>query len=191
MSKGLIHYNDIENLTLSETLIKINESEKIKYGHLTVNELQIAPLPIVKIMKDWQKLTFGYGVYILFDKDIPVYIGKATSSFLHRFLSHCCFDGRKAYGFNELARKISENKLGDISAAFDKSLFESEVIPLINELSIVRINCLGSSIDDKKCSRLERIIMKGYEEKGVRLFNSVPKTLREFNSTKTLKQLIL
>ncbi len=191
MKKGLINYVEIENFLPRQAIDYIQNFSKLNYGTLSVDELQInTHLPAIKIAEQWQKAIFGYGVYVMFDNNVPVYVGKADSNFIHRFQSHRQFDGRKDYSFNKLARKAAEIIINDAKAAFDKERFYSEVIPLIEKFEMVRINCLDNGVNEKECDRLERILMKAYEEKGILLYNSVPKIVRGYDTNKTIKNLM-
>lgn len=190
MKKGLINYSKIKNLTVPQALILIADTGKLCYGDITIADLQIKEqLPEIKIFEKWEHLIFGYGVYIFFDKKVPLYVGKADSNFKHRFQSHRFFDGRKNYGFNKLARKVAEAK-GMERFAYDKLEFYEKVIPLMNELNVIRINCMDSGINQTQCDRLEKLLMKGYSDKGVKLYNNVPKNVRKYDATLTIKQLM-
>lgn len=190
MKNGLIYYKEIEELHPAEVVSYINKGTRLNYGSLTISELQIVKELDINITENWPRMIFGYGVYIMFDGNSPVYIGKANSNFLHRFSSHQSFDGREHYGFNMLARKAAEVKMQDRSAALNKELFSTKVIPMVKTFDLIRINCLGSRVNSNQCGLLEKIVMKAYETSGVTLYNSIPRNIAKYDPSKTIKQLM-
>lgn len=192
--KSLIHYQEIKELKNSELLMFLADRKKLKFGDITFTDLQInspAILPNKKITdKNWEQSLFGYGVYVVFDATKPIYAGKVIKHFLHRFLSHRTFDGRKEYAFNELARQVAKNKLKNINLALNKKSFENKVIPEMEKLFIVWVNCYNV-LTTKQCDRLERILRKGLHNPPINILYNGLRTFKGYDSDKTIHETLI
>lgn len=185
--KGLIEYNHRSNKTLGNALKEIQNAKKLNYGTMTYVDLQIGNIPKLTITKEWESEVFGFGIYVFFHNNKPVYVGKADSNFKHRFQSHRHFDGRPEYAFNKLARKIAEIQLGDENLAMNKPDFYEIVLPEMDKLNLVRINFKNNLIEKNKCSRLENLLRKGFAET---IYNPI-KNVRGYNAEEKIKNLML
>ncbi|HRE97991.1 MAG TPA: hypothetical protein PK637_14570, partial [Flavobacteriales bacterium] len=67
----------------------IAANSKLVYGKITLDQLQVSGKIGAKLLHEkWEHEFFGYGAYVFFDGDTPIYVGKAKSNFKHRFQSH-------------------------------------------------------------------------------------------------------
>jgi len=187
---GLISYNTLNNMPFAEALEKIAKSGKLNFGSMTVDQLAVGTaIPVLKTYEGWQQQLFGYGAYIFFDGDMPVYVGKAKD-FLHRFNSMRFFDGRPAWAFNELPRKLAEIKLCNRDLAFNKESFHQQVMPEVERLNLIRINLSESNMPMKKMARLENLLRKGFADTPYgSLYNGLPNAAH-YDNNKTLEQLM-
>jgi hypothetical protein len=184
--KGLIEYSDLGSKTLAATLQMILSSPKLNYGEMSYANLQVGAIPNNKITEEWESKVFGYGVYVVFDDVIPVYVGMSDTNFKHRFQSHRFFDGRPHFGFNKLARKIAEIKFQDINLAMNKDSFYGAVMSEMNKLNVVRINLSESNVPASKCSRIENLLRKSFSST---IYNPL-KSVRGFDLNAQMNELI-
>lgn len=190
--KGLIEYSDIENLPVGEIAAYIAAHSKLKYGDITYADLFFGSVPAIKLMDStWEQHLFGYGAYVFFDDQIPVYVGKAVKNFKHRFESHRFFDPRPTFGFNKLAQYLAQKKLGNSQYATDNKLFEKHILPIFYELYVVRINLFGSPYTQSKSGRLENIVKKSINDAMPGMLYNGLSNISNYNPNYLLKDVIV
>ncbi|HBI01387.1 MAG TPA: hypothetical protein PLR45_06470 [Flavobacteriales bacterium] len=162
---GLIQYNKISTLPMEKIPAYIAANSKLVYGKITLDQLQVSGKIGAKLLHEkWEHEFFGYGAYVFFDGDTPIYVGKAKSNFKHRFQSHKHFDRRPEYAFNDFARMYAEKKLNNILYAFIRQTFYTHVINELDKLHVVRINLSSSSYGQDKAQRLEDLLNKSISD---------------------------
>lgn len=186
-----IEYNHISSLTLEETLERLIHSEKLKIGDACIDDFAInGSVGSMKINEFNYRSHFGYGVYVLFDNNEPVYVGMTADNFFHRILSHCNTNLQPFWGWNALLKKIAsklsngkdQNKLTDteLKAAAEK----------LKTFQLARINVLIEAWNKPDCKKLEKLLMRGFKYKGYELYNTRFGHLNQTDLNKSLDRLM-
>jgi hypothetical protein len=158
VKQGLLKYSDISNLQLSKVVNQIRDSSKIRYGDIKLSDLLLSVSVIdLKICDYDNRDYYGSGVYVFFDGDIPVYVGKADN-FLQRLSTHRSVIPKPGWGWNSLLLKICITRLF-IHTNHTKENF-LEALAIVEKFKVIRI-LLDSEDARKHLVRFERILMKG------------------------------
>ena len=113
MRKGLIPYTNISRLKLIDAISLVNKSDKLTYGEMTVGDLLVkGDIATLKFAGFNTVENFGRGIYIIYDKNDPIYVGLAKFHFFHRFSSHIHIDNRPNWGWNALLLKLAIRATG-------------------------------------------------------------------------------
>lgn len=160
MNLGLLKYSEIINYPLTEIVILLAESSKLNYGSIKLTDLVInSKIEDLKISEYYSPQFFGKGIYIFFDGDIPVYVGKADN-FLHRLSSHRIIDPRPNWGWNALLNKICVTRLGIVDGHTVADY--NTALEIMEKFQVIRI-LVDVEFSSNQLSKLERIIMKGIQ----------------------------
>jgi hypothetical protein len=92
-------------LILGEGITTIRNGSRIRFGNITLADLLVrGSITDLKLSDHLDPSSYGIGVYVFFDGDVPVYVGKAYN-FLHRLTSHRSTEPRPYWGRNALLKK--------------------------------------------------------------------------------------
>lgn len=185
MKPGLIRFEDISKLSLADAIDILMRADKIKYSDITLDDLLLSGTAGTLKLKDYNhQKNYGGGVYIFFDNNKPVYVGKAKN-FLHRFSSHSIVDVRPNWGWNALLQKICINYML-IPQPDHLPAHYTTALAIAGDMHTLRIIVP----DDVKPERLETILMKGIQHQSGTLMNGRIGKVNEKYVTRTLEQLI-
>jgi hypothetical protein len=168
--RGLIQFNDIKELTLNQVCDILTSFEKPLYGDLKLSDMIVGNMSEINIFSWDHSNAFGYGVYIFYDGEMPLYVGKAVKHFLHRFLSNVHYDPRPEYGFNWMLKGINVRYLKGTYVEYTKD-HHIAALQKLNGFEVIRINGLNNGITVKQCDLLERIVNAGLHTKYSSLIN--------------------
>lgn len=170
---GCIEYKEIANLTLEEALYKFLHSEKLRVGEAKLDDFAIVkPLGSIKLHEFNYKNCFGYGVYLLFEKKNPVYVGMTADSFFNRILSHCNTELKPFWGWNALLKKIADREREEKSKeeATPKELMNA--LTILKGFEILRVNVSADLWNKQQCKKLEKILQRAYKYQGYEILNT-------------------
>ncbi|WP_266202856.1 hypothetical protein [Pontibacter kalidii] len=163
MMNGVIPYSAIADLTVQEAAERIIASEKVRYGSLTMEDMVLNGNPGAIAFYDLHKEEYyGQGIYIMFDGNTPVYVGKAKKHFLHRFQSHLYYDPRPNWDWNKLVRSTANRKLSNYSGEYNYEEYR-QALDIVLSYNVIRLNTFGV-LEIGRLSRLESIIMKALNQ---------------------------
>lgn len=163
MMNGVIPYSAIADLTVQEAIEIIINSEKVRYGSLTMEDMVLeGNLGAIAFYNLHKEEYYGQGIYIMFDGNIPVYVGKAKKHFLHRFQSHLYYDPRPNWDWNKLVRSTANRKLPNYSGEYNKKEYE-QALDIVLSYNVIRLNTFGT-LEVGRLSRLESIIMRALNQ---------------------------
>lgn len=185
--RGLIKYSDLLELSLNNAITTIRNNSRIKYGDLKLSDLLLNGVADDLKLSDYTNPSYyGIGVYIFFDGDIPVYVGKADN-FLYRLSSHRITDPIPNWGWNALLQKVCATRLRINHNQTREDLMEA--LNIVESFCVVRL-LLDIDNAKQKLSRFERIIMKGIKHQSDTLLNGRIGTINEIIIQQPLKYLI-
>lgn len=165
---GLIFYSDVAELPLNDAIKAIRNSTRIRYGDMTLSDLLMTgSVADLKISDYLNPAYYGIGVYVFFDGDVPVYVGKADN-FLQRLSSHRSIDPRPNWGWNALLQKVCATRLNIVSDHTRENLMDA--LTIVEDFGVVRV-LLDKEDAKQKLSRFERVIMKGIKRQSDTLLN--------------------
>jgi hypothetical protein len=184
---GIIALREILDDVPSTVESKILKTNRVLYGSLTYHSLKIGDIPDLPLTNpNWEKYVFGYGVYVFFRNNLPVYVGVADKNFKHRFQSHRFFDGRPNWDWNKLARLTADHALNQENLAYDVDGFYEQVIPELDSFEVVRINCSREELSKAQLNAIERILKYLFQDT---LWNGNIKP-KSYDNSRTLRSLV-
>jgi len=156
--RGLINYSDLANLPLYDAVRAICNVSRIRYGDMKLTDLLLSGrTDDLKVSDYWHPKHYGSGVYVFFDRNAPVYVGKAAN-FLHRLSSHRIIDARPNWGWNALLQKICLSRFNIGRDHTGEHL--AEALDVVENFGLIRVLSDSDEVT-QRLTRLETIIIKG------------------------------
>jgi hypothetical protein len=160
MSNGLIAYSQICRLKLTDAISLANSSNKLLYGTMTVGDLLVqGEIATLKFVGFNSVENFGRGIYIIYEKANPIYVGLANFHFFHRFSSHIHIDKRINWGWNALLLKLAIRETGKKKEELVLEDY-NKALKTLYKCEIVRIS-LPTRANNINIRNLEAVFQRG------------------------------